>query len=382
MSLPARPRPTRPLPEVLGWRQFLLIAGLFWSYVTLSNVLYAHSFGSTLAQMEVSGLFAPWPPRVLQHLMLLVPLLACYWISLLVGWQPTWKKLPVQAALALGFAALPHWALALALKIYLHLSGMHPWDMTEMEPVSPEKADTADTALWIASGTSFLLQYGFGLALVTGFAWYRRYRDAQVQMEALEGQTNAARLSALRMQLSPHTLFNLLNTIRGQISWDPKAAQQLVVQLSDLLRKLLSAGEREFSLLTDELQFVRLYLSLQQSRFPDRLRISLPADEAVPAAWVPSLILQPLVENAVAHGMPGHEGPVNIGVTARVAGERLELAVVNDMGPAEPGHDNGIGLRNVRERLAAHFGEQANLHAAAIDGRWRAELSMPLVASR
>ena len=89
MSLPARSRPTRPLPEVLGWRQFLLIAGLFWSYVTLSNVLYAHSFGSTLAQMEVSGLFAPWPPRVLQHLMMLVPLLACYWISLLVGWQPT-----------------------------------------------------------------------------------------------------------------------------------------------------------------------------------------------------------------------------------------------------------------------------------------------------
>ena len=124
----------------------------------------------------------------------------------------------------------------------------------------------------------------FGLALTAGFAWYRRYRDAELQVEALERQSNAARLAALRMQLSPHTLFNLLNTIRGQIGWDPEAARQLVVQLSELLRKLLNAGEREFSLLADELQFVRLYLGLQHSRFPDRLHYSLP--ESVPALWM------------------------------------------------------------------------------------------------
>jgi len=182
------------------------------------------------------------------------------------------------------------------------------------------------------------------------------------------------------MQLSPHTLFNLLNTIRGQIGWDPRAAQQMVVQLSDLLRKLLSAGEREFSLLADELQFVRLYLSLQQSRFPDRLRISLP--ESVPALWVPSLILQPLVENAVAHGMPGHDGPVNISVQAAVEGERLVLTVVNDMGPAGPVREDGIGLRNVRERLAAHFGDQAALRTQATAAVWRAEVSLPAVSSR
>ena len=382
MSATITSRFERPLPAVLGWRPFLLIAGLFWAYVTVSNVLYAHSFGITLAQMTINDLFAPWRPRVLQHLLLLVPLLACYWVSLRVGWQPPWKKLPVQAALAVGFAALPHWALALALKIYMFLwsgnaGGVEPEDM-----LKPEKADMADTALWIASGTSFLLQYGFGLALVTGFAWYRRYRDAEVRVEALEGQTTAARLSALRMQLSPHTLFNLLNTIRGQIGWDPRAAQQLVVQLSDLLRKLLSAGEREFSLLTDELQFVKLYLGLQQSRFPDRLSISLPPSGNVPALWVPSLILQPLVENAVAHGMPGHDGPVNIRVDAAVDGDALVLTVVNDMGPQESAQDNGIGLRNVRERLAAHFGDRASLHTEAAAGVWRARIRMPVVASR
>ena len=79
------------------------------------------------------------------------------------------------------------------------------------------------------------------------------------------------------MQLSPHTLFNLLHTIRGQIAWDPPAAQTMVVQLGDLLRRLLSAGEREFSRLRDEIQFVALYLELQQKRFADRLAVSVPA---------------------------------------------------------------------------------------------------------
>jgi hypothetical protein len=377
MSSPIRPRSGRPLGEVLHWRHFLLIAGLFWAYVTLSNVLYAHTFGGTLAQMKVNDLFAPWRPRVLQHLMLLAPLLGCYWASLRIGWRPTWKALPLQVVLAVGFAALPHWALTLADKVFRVASGM-PWH--EPEDMAATHSDAAETALWIASGTNFLLQYGFGLALITGLAWYRRYRDAQLQVEALTGQTNAARLSALRMQLSPHTLFNLLNTIRGQIGWDPRAAQQMVVQLSDLLRKLLSAGEREFSLLADELQFVRLYLGLQQSRFPDRLRISLP--ESVPALWVPSLILQPLVENAVAHGMPGHDGPVNISVQATVEGERLVLTVVNDMGPPGPVREDGIGMRNVRERLAAHFGDQAGLRTQATAGVWRAEVSLPAVSSR
>lgn len=369
----------RPLGEALHWRQFLLVVCLYWAYVAASNVLYAHNFAATLAQLKVTDLFASWEPRVLQHVLLLLPLILCYRASLRIGWQPAGSKVPAQTALALGFAALPHWTLMLADKLLMIASGMHPGFRPE-DAIKHNDPAGADIALWVASGTNFLLQYGFGLALVSGFAWYRRYRDAELQVEALESQTNAARLSALRMQLSPHTLFNLLNTIRGQIGWDPQAAQQLVVQLSDLLRKLLNAGEREFSLLADELQFVRLYLSLQQSRFPDRLRISLP--ESVPALWVPSLILQPLVENAVAHGMPGHEGPVHIKVEAVVEGDRLVLTVVNDMGPPEPERDDCIGLRNVRERLAAHFGERAELQARGEAGVWRAEVRMPAVASR
>src|SRR5262249_7381138 len=160
-----------------------------------------------------------------------------------------------------------------------------------------------DLPMWTASATSFFLTYGFGIALINGFNLYQRYRDSQLRSAALERALTGAHLAALRMQLSPHTLFNLLHTIRGQISWDPVAAQSMVVQLGDLLRRLLTAGEREFSRLADEIQFVRLYLELQQKRFADRLTVWITDVDGLPSVWVPSLILQPLVENAVVHGL-------------------------------------------------------------------------------
>jgi two-component system, LytTR family, sensor kinase len=234
---------------------------------------------------------------------------------------------------------------------------------------------------WMASATSFLVTYGFGLALITSFGFYQRLRDSQLRSAALERALAAAHLAALRMQLSPHTLFNLLHTIRGQITWDPPAAQSMVVQLGDLLRRLLTAGEQEFSRLGDELQFVQLYLQLQQRRFADRLRISVPPRDAAPLAWVPSLILQPLVENAVVHGLAGHEGPVSVRVEASVVGETLVLRVVNNLAPSWHGlHGAGIGLANVRERLSVQFGERASFEAGPEgEQQWGAEIHMPLL---
>ena len=103
----------------------------------------------------------------------------------------------------------------------------------------------------------------------------------------------------------------------------------MVVQLADLLRRLLNAGERDFSRLADELQFVRLYLELQQKRFADRLAWSCRRPQDIADAWVPSLILQPLVENAVVHGLAGHQGPVVVRVAVERAGESLVLRVTN-----------------------------------------------------
>jgi sensor histidine kinase YesM len=240
--------------------------------------------------------------------------------------------------------------------------------------------DQSDFSLWFAGILNFLLTYGFALALLTGVMLYKRYTASELRFVALERAWSDARLSALRAQLSPHTLFNLLHTIRGQVEWDPPAAQAMIVQLGDLLRRLLAAGQRDFSSLRDELQFARLYLELQRKRFSERLLLDLPEGDSAPPYWAPSLILQPLVENAVVHGVAGHEGPVRIALKIVVAGETLKLQVFNTVAPGRPQDGNGIGLKNVAERLAVHFGDKASLNAGPAEGgEWLAEISMPLL---
>jgi two-component system, LytTR family, sensor kinase len=374
----------RPTARALRafWPQLAVLTG-FWIYVALSNLTYANSMGESLKSLNVTDFFAPWDARLLQHLVLYPLFILCAWSSLRVGWRPLWRTLPIQLSFALGFAVLAAPALVLG---ELLMSEWHgPAGITH--PLNKGYDTWADffagaaVPTWIASATSFLVTYGFGLALITSFGFYQRLRDSQLRSAALERALAAAHLAALRMQLSPHTLFNLLHTIRGQITWDPPAAQAMVVQLGDLLRRLLTAGEREFSRLADELQFVQLYLQLQQRRFADRLSVEVPARERAPLAWVPSLILQPLVENAVVHGLAGHEGQVTVRVEASVAGETLVLRVLNSLTPSWHGlHGAGIGLANVRERLAVQFGERASFSAGpGADHQWVAEIHMPLL---
>jgi hypothetical protein len=380
----------------------LAILTVFWCYVAFSNVLYANSMQLSMSHV-LPHFFANWDARLLQHLLLYPLLILCVWLSMSIGWRPALRRIPVQLLLALTFSILASPALMLG----EHLTGAdddttmmqspstsqtwHPgWSDSPTHgppsPPAPKKKDlglpdvfdAGGRAMWMASATSFFLTYGFGLALINGLALYQRFRDAQLRSAALERALASAHLAALRMQLSPHTLFNLLHTIRGQIAWDPHAAQSMVVQLGDLLRRLLTAGEREYSRLTDELQFVRLYLELQQKRFADRLAVWIADVEHLPQLWVPSLILQPLVENAVVHGLAGHTGPVVIRVEVSMEGDMLSLRVVNTMAAGAVVGREGIGLRNVRERLAVQFGEHAIFQSGELEtGIWSAEVRIP-----
>jgi hypothetical protein len=374
----------RPVARTLrAFRPQLLVLTGFWTYVAVSNVMYANTMGESLRALNVTDFFAPWDARLLQHLFLYPLFILCAWTSARIGWRPLWRALPIQLSCALGFAVLAAPALVLGEYIMGEWHGHGGGTSSINKDYSSWAEFFAGPAVptWMASATSFLLTYGFGLALITSFGFYQRLRDSQLRSAALERALAAAHLAALRMQLSPHTLFNLLHTIRGQITWDPPAAQAMVVQLGDLLRRLLTAGEHEFSRLGDELQFVKLYLQLQQRRFADRLSVVVPARETAPLAWVPSLILQPLVENAVVHGLAGHEGAVTVQVEASVAGETLVLRVVNNLTPSWHGlQGSGIGLANVRERLAVQFGERASFSAGpGADNHWVAEIHLPLL---
>jgi Histidine kinase len=360
------------------WPLFGILTA-FWFYVALSNVLYGMSMQTVLMTLKIHNVYAPWNARLLQHVFLYPVLLGCVWASLRIGWQPLWRAAPLQLLCALGFATLASPALMLGEK-FTGDTIWHEWQTQSTQSVLAGFVAGPAIPLWLASVTNFLLTYGFGLALVAGFDFFRRLRDAQLRSAALERSLNAAHLAALRMQLSPHTLFNLLHTIRGQIAWNPATAQSMIVQLGDLLRRLLRAGERELSRLSDELQFVRLYLDLQQKRFSDRLTVRVPAQDTLPQVWVPSLILQPLVENAVVHGLAGHEAAVVIRVEAFASEEILCLRVVNSLSPERQANPIGIGLRNVRERLTIQFGECATFSAApGEDNTWIAEIRMPLL---
>jgi hypothetical protein len=359
----------RSTPKPIAARTLFLMSAAYWAYVTLSDVLYAYNMQVDITILTHIVFFAPWSVRVVQHLLLFPLLLACFWTSSRVGWSWT-RGLPVQVLLGVVFSALAFPALQGTLKFFVTVV-WGPAPMTDQ----PEESFWA---LWTATFVNFLLTYAFGVALVSGFTLYQRYRDSEVRGAALEQGWATARLSALRMQLSPHTLFNLLHTIRGQIHPEPEIARSMVVQLADLLRRLLSAGQRDFSLLSEELTFARLYLQLQQQRFADRLTVTLPEAAKQPALWVPSLILQPLVENAVLHGLAGHDEWVTIRIVVIVSAETLTLRIENTFGGSGPVNAEGIGLSNVRERLAVQFGAEATFHAGAADERlWVAEITMP-----
>jgi len=349
-----------------------MLAGLFWAYVTLTDIVYAEAMRIEMLEMTRITVFWPWHHRVLQHVLMLPVLLVCYSTAVRIGWRPARRRVPQQLALALGFSLLMYWMMLIG-GFILHV-------VTGMPAVPFGIFSKGDWAVWVSSTATGLLAYGFGLALITVVATYRRYHQLQLRNSELQRDWAGARLAALRTQLSPHTLFNVLHTIQARISGEPEVAESLIASLGDLLRGLLQAGERDYAQLRDELEFVGLYLGLQTGRFADRLTVRVQNGADVPAVWVPSLILQPLVENAVVHGLADHSGPVRIDVTWDLSPYRLQLKVVNSTGPGSAPGAGGFGLRNVRERLAVQFGGRAVLSSGPGDAStWVATLHLPVL---
>lgn len=372
----AFPLTTAPVAEAgqqfLSRGDVLVLASLFWAYVTLTDIVSHEGMRIELSELTTVMLFFPWQYRLTQHVLMLPVLMACYSVAVRIGWRPARRRVPQQLALALGFSLLMFWTMLAGSAILHALFGMHadPFGIFSR----------GDWAAWASSAATALLAYGSGLALITGVAIYRRSHELQLRNSELRRDWAGARLAALRTQLSPHTLFNVLHTIQARISGEPEVAQTLVASLGDLLRGLLQAGERDFTQLRDELQFVELYLGLQVGRFADRLTVHVQNGADVAPVWVPSLILQPLVENAVVHGLADHRGPVRIDVTWDLSPYRLQLRVVNSTGSGNPPGNGGLGLRNVRERLAVQFGPRAVLSSAPGNGStWVAIVHLPVL---
>jgi len=197
--------------------------------------------------------------------------------------------------------------------------------------------------------------------------------DNERRASRLETQLVEAELDALKMQLQPHFLFNALHTIGSLVrSGDREHAVRVVAGLGDLLRRMLDGARRQEVPLSQELDFVRAYLEIEQIRFRDRLTVDVAAEEGVGDAAVPHLLLQPLVENAIRHGIAPRAAGGRVEVRARRVGAALEL-VVRDDGPGAangaPGLERpGVGLANTRARLARLYGAGGTLDVSDAAG--------------
>ena len=315
----------------------LVAAALLWSIVGLLFAL--PSFSSPNWRQSLLGSLAQWWAWGL--------------ITPLIFWADA--RLPFKEK-QLGMRILTHLLVSVALTIlyfYVFISmralvGLNGWDTLG-------GARFLVTAFHQGLLWSWLVYWVIFGARQT-FRYYEHYLASELRLERMERSFSEARLNALRMQLDPHFLFNALNTISAQVERDPRLARRMLEHLGDLLRLSLEARDKQEIPLAEELAFLNHYVAIQKIRFGASLRIETRVSSEVKYALVPCLIVQPLVENAIRHGISPRAAGGDVTVTAERSAEHLEIRVADDGVGLPPDwtleNSAGLGLSVTRERIA------------------------------
>ncbi|HEX2669003.1 MAG TPA: histidine kinase [Gammaproteobacteria bacterium] len=317
-------------------------------------------------------------PRVMEHVLLLPVLILCYMASMQVSRYVSHTLLAGLAHLALSlvFASVPRVALFVGFYVVagsINAGGSHYGDFWQavFAPMP-----------WLSALLVNFVVYLLGLFILLGINTRLDLENERIRASELYARWLNARLDTLRGQLNPHFLFNSLHTISSLLLVDPRRADKLLADFSDVLRISLREGQREFASVREELDYARRYLAIEETRFEDRLETRFRIDEASLGGRVPSLILQPLIENAIKYGISNSAGSNCVIVETKRGGDTLVLEVSNDFradaSPVSPDRKNGIGLTNVRERLVAIYGGDFTLSSQALPGnRWSTRISVP-----
>ncbi len=292
----------------------------------------------------------------------------------LVG--PEWKRSLLAHIPAFVLSSAMHSAAATVIVLTVQ-----PWDTSDSSPMTfwPRFLLRLKSSL-----ATDLIVYGGIVGLCYAIDYYRKYREREFMATQLEGQLARAQLDSLRMQLHPHFLFNTLNGIVGLVRDNKnEAAVNMLVGLSDLLRHALERSDQQEVELKEELSFIKLYLNIQQMRFSDRLQIEFDIDGSTTKAMVPNLFLQPLVENALRHGIARSTEAGSIKISARRENGSLHIRVA-DNGAGLPVDwqlktNCGIGLANTAARLQQLYGDNHRFDIHNRDeGGVEVEIVMPL----
>jgi hypothetical protein len=339
-------------------RGFAIITVIAWSVITLAAASEAALYAQRAASLSAFG----------HSLIIQAPGWAIWGLAtapivrLSRRWSLAW---PIRLrALAAHVAALvattAAWTAAYTVAVHAIADRLKP-------------GETLARELWsrVVGWSPFLLMaYASLVGIGHAMAYAERVRQEQGEKAALATQLVEAQLGALRMQLQPHFLFNTLNGVAMLIrGGDPERAVEMIALLGEVLRGLLRTSSELEAPLASELQLLRNYLEIEQIRFGDRLRVTWHVDDDATSALVPPLILQPVVENALRHGLwPRTEGG-SLAIAARRAGADLELEVIDQGVGLAPGFDpdrtTGVGLANVRARLARMYGASAAFEVTA-----------------
>jgi len=227
----------------------------------------------------------------------------------------------------------------------------------------------------VALGVGFIssfIEYWVIMILILAIAYYTRSKQQQEEL-------HHARLEALKMQLQPHFLFNTLNSITSLIDLDPKKAQKMLAQLGFLMREMLEHDKKHFITLENELAYIKTYLEIEHIRFQDRLSLSYDVDSNLLQERVPALLLQPLIENAIKHGIAPNSQGGEIYLSIHQKESSLDIQVANDY-PAVKGSRNGygIGTKNVARRLQQLYGSAHIFEHGARNGKYVSTINLPL----
>ena len=282
--------------------------------------------------------------------------LAQFWIWGLLTPAIVWldRRLPYSGR-ALGRRLAAHILASIVFtEIYFYvfttmraLMGVAPWSSLRISQLFSPAVIGWQIWCWLI--------YWIILGGIQAYQYYQRYMNSELRLERLEHSYSEARLNALRMQLDPHFLFNALNTISSHVERDPKLTRRMIEHLGDLLRMSLESKDRQEVPLAEELAFLEHYLEIQKIRFGDQLRVVMDIAPEVKYAAVPSMFIQPLVENAIRHGISRRASGGTIVVRAKHLGDRLEVRVIDDGVGLPLGwkieEAEGLGLSITRQRI-------------------------------
>ncbi len=306
---------------------------------------------------------------------LMIPLCLVYQFVCLSAWYSC-KAAPIQKSTAQRLWLTHVLAAAVLSLFWVLLARLLAYGLSQL-PDFQGLEQRFSSQLSVLFGAGFLL-YLLAVASHYVILAIEDSNKAEIRVQETSLLARDAELKALKAQVNPHFLFNSLNSISALTSVNPAKAREMCILLAEFLRMTLGLGEKASVSLSEELSMLHRYLAIEKVRFGARLRIEEDIQPDSKSAQLPPLLLQPLVENAVTHGIANLPDGGLVRISGQSQNGRVSLAIENTFDPdSTPMCKSGLGLKNVRDRLDARYGKDANMRVSAENGIFRVDLSFP-----